>query len=191
MRPDRFLFHAKHVVSANRCEELIEQANGVGFHAATVSTPAGPQTLSMVRNNSRAEWTDESLAGELWPSIQALLTNGCVGDIQPVGLSDRWKVYRYVPGERFNAHRDGIVRTADGLESRLTVLFVLKKPERGGGTRFYEDRGEDDKRRGPLASEVFGDVGDAIVFDHKWWHEGQRVVEGEKMVLRTDVLFRV
>lgn len=191
MRPGRFLSQTKGLVSADRCRELIEQANEVGFQAATVSTPAGPQSLTMVRNNSRAEWTDSGLAAELWPPVRSLLGKDRVDDARPIALSDRWKVYRYVLGERFNAHRDGTVRTDDGSESRLTVLIVLQKPDRGGGTLFFADRSESDPRRGMLVQEVFGDVGDAIVFDHKWWHAGQRVVEGEKMVLRTDVLFRM
>lgn len=191
MRLGRFVSHVKGLVCAERCLELIERANNVGFHSATVSTPVGPQSIDMIRNNSRAEWMDSSLAAGLWPPIRDMLGNDRVGEAQPIGLSDRWKVYRYVPGERFNAHRDGTVRTEDGLESRLTVLIVLQKPKLGGGTLFYADRSESDPRRGTLVREVFGDVGDAIVFDHKWWHEGQRVVEGEKMVLRTDVLFRV
>jgi hypothetical protein len=62
-------------------------------------------------------------------------------------------------------------------------MVYLSEVEEGGETNFY--------RTGrALQFAVRPSPGKALVFDHRWLHEGAAVRKGRKYVLRTDVMYR-
>ena len=71
------------------------------------------------------------------------------------------------------------VELAGGVRSMLTLVFYLNDGFEGGATDFPELRRTIEPRRGR-----------ALVFQHRVLHEATVVTRGEKLVLRTDVLFR-
>jgi hypothetical protein len=168
---------------AEECAALIQRSEGLAYEVGTVGDAVNEQ----VRNNERVLVDDPSLAAELFlrarPFLPAIL------DGHPlVGFNERWRFYRYRPGQAFSPHRDGAYERLDVWEtSYLTFMIYLNDRMTGGETRFFRDM-KDACFRLPYLS-IRPKEGMALVFIHRIWHEGAVVEIGEKHVLRTDVMF--
>ena len=64
----------------------------------------------------------------------------------------------------------------NGDESLMTLMIYLNGGARGGETRFEN-------------ATITPEAGLALIFDHYLLHEGALVVEGQKYVLRSDVMY--
>ncbi|WP_254509451.1 2OG-Fe(II) oxygenase [Anatilimnocola floriformis] len=181
------LFTVADLLSAVECDSLIARGEEIGFELASVRTHSGPQLRTNIRDNSRANFNDLSLADDLWqrclPHVSEQLAWGT-----PVGLDPNFRFYRYDVGQRFRRHIDGFVEESPQVRSRLTCLFYLNDDFTGGETAFYAD----DKINGdrPEIVRVVPRKGSALFFRHEWWHEGRQLASGRKYVLRSDVFFR-
>ena len=134
----------------------------------------------------------------------------------PVGLNQRWRLYKYGPTDVFRLHSDGswpgsqadpaggaVVRDAYGDRwSQLTVLLYLDDDYDGGETTFLVDRdGRAVSPRGgraPPESELRGvrvsARGSVLCFFHgehalSPLHEGSQLTRGVKHIVRSDVLY--
>jgi predicted 2-oxoglutarate/Fe(II)-dependent dioxygenase YbiX len=94
------------------------------------------------------------------------------------GANPRLRLYRYGPGERHGAHWDTVVELADNVRSMLSLVFYLNDDFTGGNTLFPE-----------LDQCITPRRGRALLFQHRVLHEASVVTAGEKLVLRTDVLY--
>ena len=181
------LFTVDDLLTPEECRQLIDRAELMGFGAASVSTASGPKMMTKVRNNDRVTFDDPELAQWLWdkvrPHVPAVLDGATASR-----LNERLRFYRYDPSQRFHAHRDGAVEASPTERSRLTFMVYLNEGTRGGQTVFYSEERVNGLRK--LVASVEPRTGMALCFDHEWWHEGARVEEGRKYVLRTDVMYR-
>ncbi|KIO31433.1 hypothetical protein M407DRAFT_67926, partial [Tulasnella calospora MUT 4182] len=109
--------------------------------------------------------------------------------IQFTRLNERLRYLKYVEGDFFESHSDGIYRTPDRSEmSCLTLQLYLngsKEELEGGATQFLS-------RRGP---DTFIDVdprpGRALIFEQgNLLHCGAKVLKGEKYTIRTDLMYK-
>jgi hypothetical protein len=114
-------------------------------------------------------------AHELWSRLSAHMPPVLEGR-RATGLNERLRFYRYGPGQQFAPHTDGCHRRPNGDESLLTLMIYLNGGARGGATRFEN-------------AVITPEAGLALVFDHYLVHEGAPVVEGQKYVLRSDVMY--
>lgn len=168
------------VMTREECGQMIAAAEARGFE------PMGARYPDDYRNNDRALLDDEALATRLFERLRSSLPlrweeDGAVWRLH--GLNSRFRFCRYRDGQQFTKHRDGAwSRTADE-RSWLTVMLYLNDAREfvGGATRFYETGVE-----GVAPGE-----GQAIVFDHRIWHDGEAVTSGVKYVMRTDVMYRL
>lgn len=164
-----------HVLTAAECEAIIRRAEETGFAAAALNTLDGPQVDRDVRNNDRVMLDDPGLAAELWSRVAPHIPPLWAGR-QARGLNERFRFYRYTPGQRFTWHVDGAYERETGERSFLTLLIDLNEGYEGGATKFHH-----------LA--VDGRTGMALVFDHVLPHEGAELTRGAKYVLRSDVMY--
>lgn len=183
-----FYLHMPSAVSAERCAEILAQAQARGFEAAKVNYYGTQRSMAHVRNNSRLEWDNAELAQELGAAVRR-----GAGERFPVvfegmpyeGPAEHMRVYRYEPGQYFKPHRDGKFR-AGALITRMTVLLYLNDTE-GGQTLLMP--------AGPGEPQAFVEVqpraGDVLMFQHELFHEGRPVTAGLKYVLRTDLFYRI
>lgn len=180
-----FVIETPEFVSADFCQRIIDRANDQGFHAATVTTEQGTAVAADVRNNDRVIFDDPQFARELWPSVARLFPKP-FQDHRAIGLNERFRVYRYGPGQFFDWHQDGTFRKDDNTVSKFTMMIYLNYAFEGGGTSFAD----------VFSPHVFQDfviapaTGKALFFHHPLSHRGDPVVTGEKYVLRTDVMFQ-
>lgn len=170
------IFTISGVLSPQECEAYILFSEQRGYEPAKVSLPSGARRMTGIRNNDRIIYPDEKLAQKIWERIQHLVPEEIDG-WKVAGLNEQWRFYRYIPGQRFNRHRDGTFRRNEQEESRLSFLIYLNDDFEGGETEF------DDFFIHPRA-------GSALCFVHAHKHKGVSVTAGTKYVLRSDVMYR-
>ena len=176
------LFTLDGVLSAADCEALIRQAEQIGFAEAPVTV--GPNRFAMMpdlRNNTRVIVDDVAMAGRLWERVREHVPT-TLERRTAVGLNERFRFYRYDPGQQFDWHRDGAFHRSADEGSLLTLIFYLNEGCRGGATEFLHVTDE--------AITIEPRRGAALLFSHPVMHRGAPVIAGRKYVLRTDVMYR-
>jgi hypothetical protein len=169
------IYTIANILTPEECQEYVDWSEAHGYETAPVSLAAGAVVRPDIRNNARVMVDDPVRTDDLWSRLSAHLPPVLAGR-RVVGLNERLRFYRYGPGERFAPHTDGCYRRANGDESLLTLMIYLNGGARGGETRFGN-------------AAITPQAGLALIFDHYLLHEGARVLEGRKYVLRSDVMY--
>lgn len=179
------VFVLREFLSADECAALIQRSEGLTYELGTV----GGVVAEEIRNNERVLVDDKPLADTLFRRAAPWLPE-VVESRHLVGFNERWRFYRYRPGQTFEPHRDGSYMSLETYEkSEVTFLIYLNDDTVGGETRFFADM-EHVARRCPYLT-VKPAAGAALIFLHSIWHEGAVVQSGEKYVLRTDVMYKL
>ena len=167
------------ILTSRECRDIIDAAEQKGFMDAGTAYPPA------YRNNDRQLLDDPQLAATMFERLRHLLPEQLDG-ARLVGLNERFRVCRYRDNQRFSIHQDGAWHPDDQTASRLTLMLYLNDDTgfSGGSTRFFTHRG------GPVWKTVRPAAGRLALFDHRLWHDGQRVRGGTKYILRTDVIYR-
>jgi len=185
-RDDLFVVHD--FLSPEECERYIALSEAEGYGDAPINSLGGPVLRKDVRNNDRVMIDDARLAAEMWDRLRPFVP-GRSQFWMPVGLNDRFRFYRYDPGQQFDWHFDGCYERSPLEQSAFTFMVYLNGGVAGGATEFnFRSRGgvqNDD----PIL-RVQPEAGKALVFPHKILHRGAPVAGGRKYVLRTDVMCR-
>jgi hypothetical protein len=172
-------------LSSDECVALIRRSEDLTYETGTV----GGVVAEGIRNNERVLVDDKPLADTLFGRAAPWLPEMVEGH-RLVGFNERWRFYRYRPGQTFQPHRDGSYISLETYEkSEVTFLIYLNDDMAGGETRFFADM-EQVARSCPYLT-VKPTRGAALVFLHSIWHEGAVVQRGEKYVLRTDVMYKL
>ena len=172
-------------LSNDECATLIRRSEGLTYEVGTV----GGVVAEGIRNNERVLVDDKTLADTLFQRAAPWLPR-IVEHRHLVGFNERWRFYRYRPGQTFQPHRDGSYLSLETYEkSEVTFLIYLNDSMVGGETRFFTDM-DQVARRCPYLT-VKPTTGAALVFLHSIWHEGAVVQSGGKYVLRTDVMYKL
>lgn len=178
------IFTISDVLTADECRQIIALAEARGFDAATINALGGVRVDKEIRNNDRVIVDDVDLARRIWSRVAAFIPPLWAG--RPVrDLNERFRFYRYTPGQRFSWHWDGSFERPNGEVSQLTFMIYLNEGYEGGETRF--DDVSESQPGGYLS--VTGKLGMALVFDHELLHEGAEVTAGAKYALRSDVMY--
>jgi predicted 2-oxoglutarate/Fe(II)-dependent dioxygenase YbiX len=159
----------------SECDGYIQLGESLGFGDAPINTFFGPGMAKDVRNNSRVLLDDPGRAQLIWERARLYVPER-LGGHRALGLNERFRFYRYDPGQTFRWHRDGYFQRSNGERSRLTFMIYLNDDFEGGETRFER-------------ATVRPVKGMALFFDHPMLHEGAEVKRGRKYVLRTDVMY--
>ena len=167
------------VLSPDAGAALIARIDGLGFAPAPITTSVGFVMRPDIRNNTRVIFDDAPLAAALFERVRPHVPAEMCGGRRPVGANERFRAYRYEPGQRFAPHFDGAYVRDRREASLLTFMVYLNEGFGGGETDFLD-----------LASSVVPRTGTALLFQHGLLHEGCRVTSGVKYVLRTDVMYR-
>lgn len=166
-------------LTQEECQDYIRMAEAIGFGEAPITTSHGPVMRKDVRNNSRVMKDDPELANELWQRAIPWLVTPWRGSVA-VGLNERFRFYRYEPGQMFAPHFDGAFRRSEDEKSEFTFLIYLNDDFVGGETRFFN----------PGIFHVQPRTGSLLIFYHPQLHEGTVIESGTKYVLRSDVMYR-
>jgi hypothetical protein len=192
-------FTIKELLTEVETSELVKKAEVSGF--ASIEW----EYHKTYRDCTRVILRDEGLADKLW---KRLLPHLCVDDLAvrpfgygadgfwvPKGVNPLFRITKYTPGGHFSVHRDGGFVVTDDFRSIYTLMIYLQKPYQGGDTKFFDSSHDvplsltrQMPPRVPVAT-VAPEEGTALLFTHDVAHEGAEVLQGDKYVLRTDLLF--
>ncbi len=181
------------VIDASACEQRVAEIEALGPTFAPITTGRGFVERPDIRNNDRVMFDDVDFATALFTRLQPHLPAARYGlgphrpdrrydddsEWLAVGLNERFRGYRYQPGQRFAPHMDGAFNRNDDERSAITVILYLNSGFVGGQTRFLDW----DLTVEPLPGRV-------LLFDHSILHEGVVVDSGAKYALRSDVMYR-
>lgn len=180
-RDDLFVIH--NFLSLEECERYIALSESTGYDEAPINALGGPVVRKDVRNNDRVMIDEPQLAMELWDRLRPLFPEQN-RSWEPIGLNERFRFYRYDPGQQFDWHLDGSFERSPTEQSTFTVMVYLNGGVAGGRTEFRLLPGSD------RTVMVQPEAGKALVFPHGVLHRGAPVQQGRKYVLRTDVMCR-
>lgn len=181
-------------LSPAECRELICAAEDRGFRSAELDYPPS------YRNNDRQVLNDPALAARLLQrlrdaapdDIDGLLPEGTSKDWKLCGINERLRLCRYLPGQQFHLHQDGVHHRGADCRSMLTFMIYLTDGDdfEGGDTSFYMAGPSSGEHESNPVVRIRPRIGSLILFDHGIWHAGDEVTAGMKYVLRSDLLFR-
>ncbi len=177
---DERVFVIPHFLTEQECADHIAASERAGYEDAPITTSVGFVMRKDIRNNDRVISDDPGLAAAWFERARPFLPTEWFG-WEIVGFNERFRFYRYDPGQRFAAHTDGYYERPNGERSQLTFMVYLNEGCQGGETRFHVTEP-------PLS--VVPERGKALVFMHRVLHEGAEVIQGRKYVLRTDIMYR-
>ena len=124
-------------LSREECTALIRRSEDLAYEAGTVADVV----IEQVRNNERVLVDDLSLAADLFHRAELLLP-AVIDGHGLAGFNERWRFYRYGPGQTFKPHRDGsYVWMERWEESHMTFMIYLNEGMTGGETRFFGGHG--------------------------------------------------
>ena len=192
-------FVLSNVLSRHECEQMVNLSSAMGYS----SEAKGHLRGRSIRTNEQCVWiADDSLWSPIWKRLAHLLPE--VNGRAAVGINQRWRCYRYGPGQDFSKHHDG-AWLGSGIDasgrfvrdfwhgerlSQMTLLLYLADTDdyEGGATTFFDPDGLDVIGSARVAQ------GGALCFFHgehplSPLHEGTRVLRGVKFVVRTDILY--
>jgi hypothetical protein len=129
------IFTVPDLLTPEECLEYIALTEAIGYTAAPITTAGGFKMRPEIRNNTRVIVDDADRAAELWGRLRDHVPPFLRGR-PTIGLNERFRFYRYDPGERFAPHRDGSYRRENGEESLLTFMVYLSEGFDGGETAF-------------------------------------------------------
>jgi hypothetical protein len=185
-QPDkREVYLIENVFSIAECKALIASSEEHGYGATNY-----PKSY---RGNLRLITKDASLTGIMWqrlrPFVPATVT--CGGSVwEAVGLNECWRLAKYHPGDRFMRHLDAAFKRDQKEMSMFTVNIYMNGDFEGGATRFYPDGNSPDPNL-----VVSPEAGLCLLFrqppSQQYYHDGERVRQGNKYLFRTDVIYHL
>jgi len=183
-----FLLH--NVLTPEECQQFIDTTEKMGYEDALITTGMNSMVLMKdVRDNKRVMWqTKKDVWAPIWERIKDYVPNKCSlrnRTWTPCGLNERFRFYKYEPGQVFQKHYDGAYPRTDLSEmSHMTFIIYLNGSFDDGHTTFFVKKGE---------VKVRPEAGKALVFYHgssslSPLHEGSACAKGMKYVLRSDLM---
>lgn len=185
-RDDLFVVHD--FLSPAECEAYTILSESEGYGDAPINSFGGPVVRKDVRNNDRVMIDNVRLATELWDRLRPLFPERVTFWL-PVGFNERWRFYRYDPGQQFDWHFDGCYERSSLERSAFTFMIYLNGGVAGGATEFNMRSSGGVQNDDPIV-RVQPEAGKALVFPHAILHRGAPVADGRKYVMRTDVMCR-
>ncbi|XP_033734272.1 uncharacterized protein LOC117323265 isoform X2 [Pecten maximus] len=196
------------LLTESECTYIINEGEKIGFGAIR-----GAQ--DNYRSAQRISIDSQSLADLLWTRIQGYLEEleissdphshhihgiPCVveGKWVPVGLNKLFRLCRYHPGGHFAPHFDGFFEEDSKHRSMKTLMVYLNGDFTGGSTNFVDESqtlhmdetGKYCAEEENILCKIQPEAGMAIIFNHHRLHEGQKLGDNKKYILRTDIMYK-
>jgi prolyl 4-hydroxylase len=161
---DEGIWQIKGFLSPEDCAVLVLQAEFTGFQVAHM--------LHMGRNNREVFLNCQNTIQE----ILIRLRQHVLESFHVVGIGQILECYRYQEGEFVAPHCDAPQEISSDVWSNLALIVYLNDDFEGGETVF--------PRQG---IKINPQIGTAVMFNHSILHEGAKVFQGLKYIIRTDV----
>jgi len=172
------------VLSVEECQAIIHICEEKGFSPASFYTDKdGVEHYSDIRKSQRLLVDSVSFVETLWKRIQPHVPSTLYTDEEVVGLNERLRILKYLPGDQFKPHVDGNYVSPQGHVSRLTLLLYLNEGYDGGFTHYYTHDGR--------WLGIPPQTGMVVLQDQNLYHYVPPLVQGCKYAIRTEVMTRI
>lgn len=193
-------FVLQNFLSPKECELFILQAETLGLRSCGYD-PAIRQTDRVAAQSlAVARMLFDRLAPYLEPIDLSQSERPPVGiptharkwKWNPVELNEAFRICRYEAGGFFLPHRDGGFKRSEFNRSLKTFMVYLNDGFEGGDTHFYSntqpcyERGDPDK----VVYTYKPQRGDVVVFNSEIIHDGGKLIDGQKFIFRSEVMYR-
>ncbi|KAF2070499.1 hypothetical protein CYY_008182 [Polysphondylium violaceum] len=187
-------FVLDNVLSKSECLYLINRGNELGFHqvpgynqkyrsqdrilvnSVSLSIVVYKRILPFIPNHiSTNEGTNSSYASNYLAAPK--------GEWDINSCNDLWRLCKYGPGGKFLSHYDGIYVKDTYNRSFFTFMIYLNDVPVSGATRFL------DKNCDTAKVKIQPKAGSVLVFQHDIWHDGEILNDGEKYIIRSDIMY--
>jgi hypothetical protein len=170
------------VFSPEECNNLIHVAEQTGFTKASLFTDyAGQEHFSDIRKSQRCIVDSPTFASAILERIKEYVPLEFNG--KPlVGINERMRFLKYLPGDEFKPHVDGKYTTSGGAISQITILIYLNKEYKGGYTCFHD---------GETWQPIVPETGMVALQDQDLYHGVPPLEEGVKYAIRTEVMYQL
>jgi len=170
------VFTVDNFMSPEESQKWIQFSEEAGYEDAKINLGKQQVLNKLIRNNERFIYDSVELAEELWERVKDFVPPETVYG-RAIGLNEKFRFYKYFPGQQFKLHQDGSFMRNIHEWSSFTFMVYLNEDMKGGATRF-------------MNCSIQPKTGTALIFKHELMHEGCPVIEGIKYVLRTDVMYK-
>lgn len=115
-----------------------------------------------------------------------------------VGVNPSFRFIKYEEGGKLIPHYDYPYHASNTKMTLFSLVIYLKKAELGGNTRFIKDNRTphsytdwNDASEDDIVVESIPTVeeGQALIFPHHHFHDCSRIEKGEKIIIRTDLIY--
>ncbi|XP_005090674.1 uncharacterized protein LOC101858459 isoform X1 [Aplysia californica] len=200
-------FLLANTLTETECQHFIQEGETEGFEAIGF-------VRDSYRSSQRISFQSPQLADLLWKRIKGHLkdividgdphsihiegvTSLMQGTWVPKGLNDVFRLCRYFPTGHFAPHNDGYFVRSASERSLQTFMLYLNGDFSGGSTNFIDPsqvlfKGPDGKycaEEKNVLCRIHPKSGLAIIFNHNRLHEGEKLGDGKKYILRTDIMY--
>lgn len=165
---DHGIWYTGELLNPQECAALIAKAESVGFKVARMQDKG--------RNNKETFVKCPETMQTILLRLSEQITDESTAEFQVLRLGPILECYRYEAGEFVSAHCDAPREIEPGLRSKYTLVIYLSDEIEGGDTVFPNRE-----------IRVCPTRGRAVLFDHVIRHEGAKVLQGMKYIVRTDV----
>ncbi|MEP0266389.1 2OG-Fe(II) oxygenase [Dokdonia sp.] len=138
---------------------------------------------SYYRDNDRYVEDAPKTANELFLKLKNLDIKEEDFSTKTVRLNERIRFCRYMEGQSFSTHQDGVYFPNHSQASKYTFLLYLNDNFTGGETEFYNT-----KLAIKATKNIKPQKGKLVIFDHRIWHKGNIITGGNKYILRSDII---
>ena len=171
---DQYLEVIDNIFTVEDCVKLIKFAENQGFQKVN-------------DGNSqywRTNFFNQELAYILFNELRQMgKIPDIIDDKRVVCLNTEFRISKYEPGQEFRMHKDGVNQDRYGNHSILTLNIFLNDNFEGGQINFYW-------RNKLLRQSIEPIPGRGTLFYTQQFHSGEKVIEGYKYLLRTDVMVK-
>jgi hypothetical protein len=172
------------VLSPEECDAILQLCEEKGFTTASLHTDKdGVEHYSDLRKSQRLIIDSVPFTETLWKRIQHHIPSTWNTSEEMVGLNERLRILKYMPGDEFKPHRDGNFISDEGHISRITLLIYLNEGYEGGFTHYYTHDG--------LWLGIPPKTGMVVLQDQNLYHCVPRLLNGCKYALRTEIMTRI
>lgn len=173
---DDGIWTIENFMSTEECDSWIKYCEEKGFEKAKIGVGRVQKLNLSIRNNDRYIHDDAKLAKDLYARVKDFapqeLSISTISD-----LNNRFRFYKYLPGQRFKMHQDGSYIKNINEWSEFTFMVYLNEGMSGGETTF-------------INCSIKPTKGTALIFKHQLMHEGAEIKDGVKYVLRSDIMYK-
>lgn len=164
------------VFTKEECQKFIDFGNQIGY--GSLKGEYHPS----YRNNTRFMLSSQSLAKEIYKRINDYIPDTLFETWKKDGINDFFRFCKYEKNGIFQIHQDASYKPSFTYQSFFTCMLYLNQTD-GGNTRFFSDDGK-------IIAELPPQPGQILLFDPNIHHDGDKVISGEKYIVRTEVMYQ-